>query len=1057
MEVFSFGNGDFLFQIFSAVRGIMGDGSFGTLIRIAILLGFLFMLYQLLFSLNILTISTGVVRHYIFIVVIVGILFTPKTDVVIRDEIKNTQVVVNNVPYGVGLFAHIFTTIERGITNMMENYFSTPSDIRFNQAGYAFSVILLDSFRDVVPKDPYFKLTLDDYITNCFFHDVLWGDKNLQAIVFSNSIWADFSPANSANKFTKIYSQASPSGEATTCSTAYGSLSGSFNTASNDATTALNNVLQIDVAAKTPHVTNYLLGISMSAHQAIQQSMVSNALKSSFARTAMYTGESAAAVPYATGLAEISQRSSWMVAGELSKKYIPIMRQVLEAFVYGLFPLLFLMMLTPLGGRYLRVYITLLIWLLLWSPLFAILNLIVNVRANGVLSASYGYFSIGSMPYVYQSASDLTAMAGYMAWMVPMVALAIAKGSEHALASMTQSVASSASFTAKSAASTISTPEGVQRIAAHQGLIESTQAYGASAVMQGMAASKIFSIQQGMATRGVGMAGTSTIADTEMSGRHMDAQALENISKKHGLPVEQAQTVMASDKYQQAIAGAKERRAFAEEFAKSHNTTPEAGYQFLAETNMAQNRAIHDAWGGQAGAYANFLKTGYELSAGQQKGVVAAAQAAGVSIKDYGQMTSFMEEMRKVGALDKFMSGEISSNDLRNMGAVGLLNEQGMAVGSQKMADALGISVAEARAMLTTREGLNQFAKIEMRDMANRMLGGDGSDKSYYEYVKGVHASDSKTLAQGEAQNLQDAMRRAGYTEFSARAGDKTTFAFNPTTGKFTMAHTERGGRSNTYDVGAIDKGKRHRIGDDIKTGNEIERVDINRATRDHSTNVREGHFERTGTDIERLDRNVSTVDKGSRIPADTGTQMALSYNPSMYKNVVNAYEGNNFRQTEAEMVAVAASLSAGLNSYYGHTGKMSEQAFGRAFLEAGISLPKLNLGLTGQAGVHLTSEKDQRINLVTKAFHEAQAHALKEGTRLGYSGEQLQAHVAAKVGQFAHALLKHANYDRGYGASGLYNDAVDAGKPLPLAPENVKNERIEKFHNEMKRKITGK
>lgn len=409
------------------------------------------------------------------------------------------------------------------------------------------------------------------------------------------------------------------------------------------------------------------------------------------------------------------------------------------------------MMLTPLGGRYFRVYTTLLIWLLLWSPLFAILNLIVNVRANGVLSASYGYFSIGSMPYVYQSVSDLTAMAGYMAWMVPMVALAIAKGSEYALSSMAQSVASSASFTAKSASSNVSTPDGVERTAAYKGLMESTQAYG-SAAMQGIAANKIFGIQQGMAARNAGMAGTESIANTEMSGRHMDAQALENISKRHGISVAQAQTVMASDKYQQAIAGAKERRAFAEEFAERYGTTPEAGYQFLAETAMAQNRAIHDAWGGDSKAYTNFLKTGYELSSGQQKGVVAAAQAAGVNIRDYGQMTSFMEEMRKVGALDKFIGGEVSANDLRTMGAVGLLSEKGLAQGAQRMADALGIPLDEAKANLATREGLNQYAKTEMRVMANRMLGGD--DSAYYDYVKGVHASDSKTLTDQEASVL---------------------------------------------------------------------------------------------------------------------------------------------------------------------------------------------------------------------------------------------------------------------------------------------------------------
>lgn len=1064
MEVFSFGNGDFLFQIFSAIVGIMGDGSYGTLIRIALVLGFLFLAYQLLFSMNITHVSKGMISHYIFVVVLVGIMFTPKTNVLIRDEVKNTQVVVNNVPYGVGLFAHIFTTVEKGITKLMENYFSTPNDMRFNQSGYAFSVMLLDSFKDAVPKDIYFKQTLDSYIETCFFHDVLWGDKDLQVVIFSNNLWNELSPANSANRYAKVYSQSQPAGEGTICSAAYGHLSGGLGTISADALTTLNSVMQVNVVAKTPAITQYLLGISMSAQDAITQAIASNAVKSSFARTAIHTGSGAGAIPYASGLAEQTQRSSWTVAGDLSKKYIPIMRQVLEAFVYGLFPLLFIMMLTPLGSKYFSLYITLLTWLLLWSPLFAIINLIVNVRANGVLSASYGYFSIGSMPYVYQSASELTAMAGYMAWMVPTIAFAIAKGAETAITSVASGVASSVSFTSKSAASNISSPTAPANIASHAGLLESSQAYGSMA-MQGMAASKIFSIQQGMAASGVGMAGTGAVANTEMSGRHMDAKQLDDVAKKYGMTVTQAQGLMASDKYQQALSGAGERKAFAESFAKEHGTTVEAGYQFLAETQMASNRAINDAWGGNVPAYANFLKTGYELSAGQQKGVVQAAKAAGVSVGSYGEMTSFMEEMRKVGALDKFQSGEISSQDLRNMGAMGILSEKGMAEAAQRMSNETGMTVDQAKAHLATREGLNQFAKIEMRDMANRMLGGDSSDKSYYDYVKGVHASDSKTLTAREAETLTKNMRAAGYHNFTANEGDKASFAFNPTKAQFTMAHTSRGGRSETFDVGVVDKGQRQRIGDDIKTGNQIESVDINRSTKDHSSNVKAGHFERTGTDIERVDRDVSTVDRGTNI-GGTALQMALRGDPSMYKGVVGAYESNNLAKTSAEVSETSSKIMGGLKSYVEQAGSNSNKALVAAYASLGMGgsagFLKGEAGVRGQ--MQTESEGRTTVNLMTKALDDVQTRALKEGERLGYKDKALQSHVAAKTAQFVNTWKSFATSDQEFGAAKpteMLNQVKDAAKesaaPYPFASSDEMKNRADAAREEIKRKIGGK
>ena len=119
--------------------------SFSTLIRISVLFGFLIVMYQLFFSMNITTISLGIIKQYIIVVILFYALFVPKADVVIRDEIHNTNVSVTQVPFGVSLFAHIFTSVEKGLTEIMETYFSTPNDMKFSNSGYAFSVIVVDN------------------------------------------------------------------------------------------------------------------------------------------------------------------------------------------------------------------------------------------------------------------------------------------------------------------------------------------------------------------------------------------------------------------------------------------------------------------------------------------------------------------------------------------------------------------------------------------------------------------------------------------------------------------------------------------------------------------------------------------------------------------------------------------------------------------------------------------------------------------------------------------------------------------------------------------------
>ena len=47
LEVYSYGNIDFLKEIFTAVTGLLGDSSFGTLWRLTAILGMLAAAYQL--------------------------------------------------------------------------------------------------------------------------------------------------------------------------------------------------------------------------------------------------------------------------------------------------------------------------------------------------------------------------------------------------------------------------------------------------------------------------------------------------------------------------------------------------------------------------------------------------------------------------------------------------------------------------------------------------------------------------------------------------------------------------------------------------------------------------------------------------------------------------------------------------------------------------------------------------------------------------------------------------------------------------------------------------
>ena len=836
MEVFTFGNGDFLFQIFTAVKGIMGDGSFSTLIRISVLLGFLILLYKLFFSMNVATFSLGFIKHYIFIIIIFYALFVPKVDIVIRDEIHNTNVAVNQVPYGIGLMAHLFTTAEKNITELMETYFTTPNDMKFNNTGFAFSVMVLDTLKSATPVDPYFKRTLNDYIVNCFFTDVLWGDKDLNQIIYSNNLFADMNPEYSAGSYTKVYSSGSPQGTATSCSSAYSTIQSQFGSAASDSLDKLNETMQVDVTAALPTVTTTLLNVGGSATSLISQAIAANALKTGLAETAMYTGVSADAIAYATALAEQQQRSAWVTAGELSKKYLPIVRQILESFVYGMFPILFIMMMTPIGPKALQMYFILLLWLLLWSPLFSILNLIVNTRATGVLSPAFGYFSLGTMPYIYESTNDLTAMAGYMAWLVPVLAFAIAKGSDYAIVSLASGVAQSTNLQTVHAASAVTGPEGSQRAASAAGHFMGRDTYGADALSMGYAAQKFYSIGSGVKFAGHGMDGITQTAMTKID-RDVGSQKgfVEGTRAAGVADVTSSSAIISNIATQKNIGGAKasegvatvfgfrnvadleqavqtvqqSQRAgsasavgsFASELQNKFDLSRQGAYELMGEVGIQSNRAALNAFKGDAKAYGKFMERNLNLSWGQQQGIMLAAEAANVDLSNFGQQTAFVENMQKVGALDALNKGYLNENDLRNIGFVTKMRAAGDANAAGIIQSVTDMNPKEQSEYLKSREFMNELAKFQVREGMAKTLGKGGDLKGLYNYLKQSHGIDTVALDAPMADALNKNMQEAGYKNFKASAGNNVSFAYDSSSGKIGMVHSTGGGKSEQYDL----------------------------------------------------------------------------------------------------------------------------------------------------------------------------------------------------------------------------------------------------------------
>ena len=146
-----------------------------------------------------------------------------------------------------------------------------------------------------------------------------------------------------------------------------------------------------------------------------------------------------------------------MTMGRIAEQALPMVRNVIEAVIYAVFPFVFLLFLLAQGrglALAIKSFGLSLIWIQLWPPLFAILNYVAtlasarNLAAAARMGSGAQGLSLETASSIYHGAISDQAIAGYMVISIPVIATAIIKGGEVAFQAVTgmgaiQSAASS--------------------------------------------------------------------------------------------------------------------------------------------------------------------------------------------------------------------------------------------------------------------------------------------------------------------------------------------------------------------------------------------------------------------------------------------------------------------------------------------------------------------------------------------------------------------------------------------------------------------------------------
>lgn len=443
MDYYAYWNGGQIRDLFEALVSICSGSSYGGLLKTAVLAGFLVTLTGALLKWQ------GLAsKVYLFAAVLFySVMLVPKVDVAIHDERSADVYVVSNVPFGVGFFASATSKIGHFLTESFETAFSLPDAERFSKFGLVYPQRALNSLLAAGPVTPEGRALTDRVIADCIGPELLDHPDKAAELSHSGDIWATISADGWINP---ARSSVSSDGTVQRCDQALQSLDQHLNTVELDfLSKRLGTVLvpeRIDPAdairRTLPQSEALLLGVSRSLEQSLKHSVMLTALPGGMASIAAQAGAPLdLAAKYSASQANLTSEINYRTLARLAEHSLPKIRNCVEFIVIAAFPLMLLLMVAAgsAAGAVFRSFFVLLIWFQLWAPLFSVANyLMISVDANPMnrIASEFGGSTLLAAGIIREAGATSQAIAGSIMLLIPVIAFALAKGSDMAFVSM---------------------------------------------------------------------------------------------------------------------------------------------------------------------------------------------------------------------------------------------------------------------------------------------------------------------------------------------------------------------------------------------------------------------------------------------------------------------------------------------------------------------------------------------------------------------------------------------------------------------------------------------
>lgn len=457
MEFFAYWNGSQIRDLFEAVVAITGSADFTGLLKTIILFGFLCVITVC--ALRYRGLDAG---SFIFAVALFyGVTLVPKTDLAINDERSGSVYVVSNVPLGLAFMASTTSHVGHWLTDIFEDTFAGVEAERFSRFGMVFPERAVNAILAAGPVTAQGRTLISDFNRNCVMPELIDYPQKIEALSTSGNLWQTIAQTGWVNPARKTQDTAS---NWLGCDEAIAFIDNHMATKELpaiqkhlamkllpdqlDASTLILRVL--------PQAESLLLGVSQSLASSIKHSVFMNTLQSDIDNVAALAGHPlATATALAKAQGNLSSEINYRTMAEIAKDALPKVRNSLEFIILASFPLIFIMMLAAghMAGTILRSYLTLLVWIQLWAPISAVMNyLIIHTDSHPMnqIITEYGANTIYAASLIREAGASSQAIAGFLTILAPVIAFAIAKGSDFATAQLAASVMAPAQSAAQS-------------------------------------------------------------------------------------------------------------------------------------------------------------------------------------------------------------------------------------------------------------------------------------------------------------------------------------------------------------------------------------------------------------------------------------------------------------------------------------------------------------------------------------------------------------------------------------------------------------------------------